>query len=59
MGVIRAAARPTKAGPAERFTGEAWLDEVVVGTAIGSDARVFVASIQRSVSGVSLVLSQA
>ena len=32
MGVIRAEARPTKVGPAERFTGRAWQDEVVVGT---------------------------
>jgi len=33
MAVIRAQARPTKVGSAEWFTGQAWQDEVVVGTA--------------------------
>ena len=33
MGVIKAGASPTKVGPAEWFTGQAWQDEVVVGSA--------------------------
>ena len=33
MPIIRAEARPTKAGPAEYFTGQVWQDEVIVGTA--------------------------
>ncbi len=32
MGVIRAEARPTKVGATERFTGQVWQDELVVGT---------------------------
>ena len=33
MGIGRAAARPTKVGQAEFFTGQVWQDEIVVGTA--------------------------
>jgi quercetin dioxygenase-like cupin family protein len=33
MTVIRAAARPTRIGPADWFTGQVWQDEVIVGTA--------------------------
>ena len=33
MAVIRAKARPTKQAPADRFTGQVWQDEVIVGTA--------------------------
>jgi quercetin dioxygenase-like cupin family protein len=32
MAVIRAQTRPTKLAPAERFTGQVWQDEVIVGT---------------------------
>jgi quercetin dioxygenase-like cupin family protein len=33
MAVIRARERATKLAPAERFTGQVWQDEVIVGTA--------------------------
>lgn len=33
MKIERANARPTKQAPADRFTGQVWQDEVVVGTA--------------------------
>ncbi|MSO77846.1 MAG: cupin domain-containing protein [Alphaproteobacteria bacterium] len=33
MKVVRATARPTKQGPADKFSGTVWQDEVVVGTA--------------------------
>ena len=33
MAVIRAQQRPTKLAPAERFTGQVWQDEVIVGSA--------------------------
>ena len=32
MAVIRAQERPTKVGPAERFVGQVWQDEVIVGS---------------------------
>ncbi len=31
MEIKRAGARPTKPAPAERFTGQVWMDEVIVG----------------------------
>ncbi|MFN4087771.1 MAG: allophanate hydrolase [Alphaproteobacteria bacterium] len=31
MEIIRAAARPTRSAPADRFTGQVWQDEVIVG----------------------------
>jgi quercetin dioxygenase-like cupin family protein len=33
MEIKRANARPTKQAPAERFTGQVWMDEVIVGSA--------------------------
>jgi quercetin dioxygenase-like cupin family protein len=32
MEIKRAGARPTKQAPAERFTGQVWMDEVIVGS---------------------------